>query len=93
MRQGSQLYPSSEVLLSGLLTHASCAILLTEQTFYRLNCKGGVIMTRLRALVGACFLLAVIGTVVAVPIGWAFVLGIGEAFPEKLTAASLTYLR
>ena len=45
-------------------------------------------MTRLRALVGACFLLAVIGTVVAVPIAWAVVLGIGEAFPEKLAAAS-----
>ena len=31
-------------------------------------------MTTLRALVGACFLLAVTGLVVAVPLGWAFVL-------------------
>ena len=48
-------------------------------------------MTRLRALVGACFLLAVMGTVVAVPIGWAVLLGIGEACPEKLAAASLMF--
>ena len=48
-------------------------------------------MTTLRALVEACFLLAVIGTVVAVPIAWAVVLGIGEAFPEKLATASLTF--
>ena len=50
-------------------------------------------MTRLRALVGACFVIAVIGTVVAVPIAWAIVLGIGEAFPEKLAAANLTFLQ
>ncbi len=50
-------------------------------------------MTRLRALVGACFVLAVIGIVVAVPIAWAIVLGIGEAFPEKLAAANLTFLQ
>ena len=31
-------------------------------------------MTNLRALVGACFLLAVIGIVVSVPLGWALVL-------------------
>jgi hypothetical protein len=47
-------------------------------------------MTRLRALVGACFVIAVIGTVVAVPIAWAVVFGIVEAFPEKLAAVSLT---
>ena len=41
-------------------------------------------MTNLRALVGAGFLLAVMGTVVAVPLGWAIVLGIGEAYTEKL---------
>jgi hypothetical protein len=41
-------------------------------------------MTTLRALVGACFLLAVMGTVVSVPLGWAIVLGIGEAYPEKI---------
>ena len=41
-------------------------------------------MTDLRALVGACFLLAVMGTVVSVPLGWAIVLGVGAAYPEKL---------
>ena len=41
-------------------------------------------MTNLRALVGACFLLAVMGIVVSVPLGWAIVLGIGEAYPEKI---------
>ena len=41
-------------------------------------------MTDLRALVGACFLLAVMGIVVFVPLGWAIVLGIGEAYPEKI---------
>jgi len=41
-------------------------------------------MTDLRALVGACFLLAVMGIVVFVPLGWAIVLGIGEAYPEKM---------
>ena len=41
-------------------------------------------MTDLRALVGACFLLAVMGIVVSVPLGWAIVLGIGEAYPEKI---------
>jgi hypothetical protein len=42
-------------------------------------------MTNLRALVGACFLLAVTGIVVFVPLGWAIVLGIGEAYPEKIS--------
>ena len=41
-------------------------------------------MTNLRALVGAWFLLAIMGIVVSVPLGWAIVLGIGEAYPEKL---------
>jgi hypothetical protein len=41
-------------------------------------------MTTLRALVGGYFLLAVMGLVVAVPLGWTLVLGIGEAYPEKL---------
>jgi len=41
-------------------------------------------MTVLRALIGACFLLAVIGFVVSVPLGWAIVLGVGAAYPEKL---------
>ena len=41
-------------------------------------------MTVLRALVGARFLLAVMGTVVSVPLGWAIFLDIGEAYPEKI---------
>ena len=41
-------------------------------------------MTNLRALVGACFLLAVMGVVVSVPLGWTIVLGIGAAYPEKI---------
>ena len=41
-------------------------------------------MTSLCALVGACFLLALMGFVVSVPLGWAIVLGIGEAYPEKI---------
>ena len=35
-------------------------------------------MTNLRALVGACFLLAVMGIVVCVPLGWALVLVTAE---------------
>jgi hypothetical protein len=42
-------------------------------------------MTALRALAGACFLLAVMGFVVSVPLGWAIILGIGEAYPEKIS--------
>ena len=41
-------------------------------------------MTTLRALVAAGFLLAVMGIVVSVPLGWALLLGIGEANPEKI---------
>jgi hypothetical protein len=41
-------------------------------------------MTNLRALVGAGFLLAVMGIVVSVPLGWAIILGIGEAYTEKI---------
>ncbi len=41
-------------------------------------------MTVLRALIGACFLLAVIGLVVSVPLVWTFVIGIYEAYPEKI---------
>ena len=48
-------------------------------------------MTNLRALVGACFLLAIMGLVVAVPLGWTVVIGMGELYPEKLTAASLPF--
>ena len=36
--------------------------------------QGCVIMTNLRALVGTCFLLAVMAFVVFVPFGWALVL-------------------
>jgi len=41
-------------------------------------------VTNLRVLVGAGFLLAVIGFVVFVPLVWALVIGIGEAYPEKI---------
>jgi hypothetical protein len=42
-------------------------------------------MTDLRALVGACFLLAVMGFVVFVPLDWwAIALGISEAYPAKI---------
>ena len=42
-------------------------------------------MTNLRALVGAGFLLAVIGFVAFVPLGWSLLLGIvEEAYPEKI---------
>jgi hypothetical protein len=50
-------------------------------------------MTHLRALIGACFLLAVMGCVVAFPLGWTIILGICKVFPEKLTAASLIFRR
>jgi hypothetical protein len=41
-------------------------------------------MTHLRVFVEACVLLAVMGLVVAVPLGWTLVLGIGQVYPEKL---------
>ena len=41
-------------------------------------------MIDLRGLVGACFLLAVIGTIVFVPIGWAIVIGIEWAYSEPI---------
>jgi len=41
-------------------------------------------MTHLRALVGAAFLLAIIGFVVFVPLGLSLLLGIIEAYPEKI---------
>lgn len=48
-------------------------------------------MTYLRALVGAGFLLAIIVTVVAAPLGWIIVLDLAEANPEMLAAASLAF--
>jgi len=42
-------------------------------------------MTDLRALAGECFLLAVMGIAVFVPLDWwAIVPGIGAAYPEKI---------
>ena len=46
-------------------------------------------MIDLRGLVGACFLLAVIGTVVFVPIGWAIVIGIEWAYSEPIKGGRL----
>jgi hypothetical protein len=40
-------------------------------------------MTTLRALVAAGLLLAVMGIVLSVPLGWALLLGIGEAKPRE----------
>jgi hypothetical protein len=42
------------------------------------------IMPTLRALLGAWQLIAVIGIVISVPLGWTIVLGIAGAYPEKL---------
>ena len=42
-------------------------------------------MTNLRALVGAGFLLGVMGFVVSVPLGWTIVIGRGEVYPEKIS--------
>lgn len=43
-------------------------------------------MSNLRALVGACFLMAVMGTIVSVPLGWTIVLlGMGEAYSEEIS--------
>ena len=41
-------------------------------------------MTTLRALVGACCLLGVMGFVVYVPLGWAIVIGIEWAYSEPI---------
>ena len=41
-------------------------------------------MNTLRAPVGASFLLAVMGLVVIVPLGWGPVLGIAATSPEKI---------
>ena len=41
-------------------------------------------MTTLRALVGAWYLIAVIGIVLSAPVVWTIVLGIAEAYSEKL---------
>ena len=49
-------------------------------------------MTNLRVLAGAGFLLAVIGFVVFVPLVWALVIGLGEAYPEKINK-DLSYLQ
>jgi hypothetical protein len=48
-------------------------------------------MTHLRALIGACFLLAVTGSVVALPFCWIIILGICKVFPEQLAAVSLMF--
>ena len=41
-------------------------------------------MTTLRALVGAWYLMAVIGLVFSAPLVWTIILGIAEAYPEKI---------
>jgi hypothetical protein len=81
-------YPSA-VLLSGLLPPRPRVLCFSQSGQSQAEWQGGVIMTRLRALVGAGFLLAVIGTVVAVPLGWSLLLGIIEAYPEKINQVRL----
>lgn len=46
---------------------------------------------KIRALVGASFLLAVMGCVVFVPLGWGLVLGIGLANPEMIAGGTLEF--
>ena len=46
-------------------------------------------MTTLRALVGGSFLLVVIGFVISTPLVWAFILGIGQGYPEMLIKGQL----
>lgn len=41
-------------------------------------------MTTLRALVGAYSMVAFMGFVVSVPLGWTIVLGITATYPEKI---------
>ena len=41
-------------------------------------------MTTLRALVGAYSLVAFMGFVVSVPLGWTIVLGIAATYPEQI---------
>src|SRR4026207_1950227 len=69
------------------------ALLFSISRLSQAELQGGVIMTRLRALVGAYSGLAFIGAVVVFPIAWAVVIGIGVAFPEKLATASISFLR
>ena len=45
-------------------------------------------MNTLRALVGGCFVLTVLGFVVVVPLGWCLVLGISLVNPHVLVAAT-----
>jgi len=80
-----QGYPPSEVLPSGLSLRTPCRYSFSQSGRSQAEWQGGVIMTTLRALVGASFLLAVMGLVVSVPLGWALVLVIGGAYPEKIT--------
>jgi hypothetical protein len=79
----SGAFPSARLLTSA---YARCPapILFSQSGRSLAEWQGGVIMTNLRALVGAGFLLAVIVFVVSVPLGWTIVLGIGAAYPEKI---------
>jgi len=45
-------------------------------------------MNTLRALVGGCFVLTVIGFLVVIPLGWCLVLGVGLVNPSVLVAAT-----
>jgi hypothetical protein len=85
----SGAFPSARLLTSA---YARCPapILFSQSGRSLAEWQGGVIMTNLRALVGAGFLLAVIVFVVSVPLVWALIIGIGEAYPAKINK-DLTY--
>jgi hypothetical protein len=78
-----RLSPPPKYFLQGFRSTPR-ALFFSQNWRSQAELQGGVIMTNLRALVGAGFLLAVMGIVVSVPLGWAIILGIGEAYPEKI---------
>ena len=79
-----QSYPSFRSTPFGSFAPRLVPLFFSQSGRSQAELPGGVIMTNLRALVGAGFLLAVMGIVVSVPLGWAIILGIGEAYPEKI---------
>jgi hypothetical protein len=73
-----QRYPSNRQTFTRFAT----------QSLTRLNSTEVIMMNALRALVGGCFVFAVIGFVVVVPLGWCLVLGISLVNPSILVAAT-----
>ena len=83
LQNGPKAIPPPKYLLR-VFCPTPRALFFSQSGHSQVELQGGVIMTNLRALVGGCFLLAVTGIVVFVPLSWAVVLGIGEAYPEKI---------